>query len=376
MLGGTAPHPATIRWQTTYVDALLKAGAIVTWIGHQPHRTWPWGPMWVDATDDATLKRHRSVPYLNVSPFRTQSLNKGYRQRVRKAAREIEADALVTYNADPWSRSAAQAAAEEGVPWFPIILDFLDPGPDDWGALKATVSGARGVAFVSAWAFEHAPLRHKFLLPGAVVQRATSREPQQRGKERIILYAGSRAAAGGVDRLLEAFSLLQTPNVRLIMTGPGRGYHKDLWEQTQKLSGVSDLGVVSESELEALARRADVLVNPRPISSHHSCMNFPSKLLDYLSYGRPIVSTRAVGLGPCYDEGLVFSESDEPRHIAAAIDHVLGLDDADTARAIGRAVALAERLSPEAAGNAFASWLTSLSRRERKASEANTEVTA
>lgn len=376
MLGGTAPHPATIRWQSTYVDALLKAGALVTWIGHQPHRTWPWGPTWVGESDDATLKRHLSVPYLNVSPFRTQSLNKGYRQRVRKAAREIKADALVSYNADPWSRSAAQAASEEGVPWFPIILDFLDPGPDEWGALKAAVSGARGVAFVSAWAFENAPLPNKFYLPGAVVQRATSPKPQQHGQERMILYAGSRAAAGGVDRLLAAFSLLQTPNVRLIMTGPGRGYHKDLWAQTQKLSGVIDLGVVSEAELEALARRADVLVNPRPVSSHDSCMNFPSKLLDYLSYGRPVVSTRAVGLGPFYDEGLIFSESDQPRHIAAAIDHVLSFDDADTARAIGRAVALAERLSPKAAGDAFAFWLTSLSRRERKASEDNSEATA
>lgn len=356
LLHGTAPHPATMRWQRMYIGGLRQAGVRTHWIGHDPHRTWPWGPLFARGGETEIDVDAAVVPYANVPMMRTRSLTHGYVRRVVKAVRSIRATALVTYNVGPWIAAAAAAATREGVPWIPIVLDFHDPVRDDWASFRAATAGAAGVAFVSHWAFEHAPVERRFLLPPAIAPRDLGASSVA-APRRTILYAGARSRAGGVDRLIAAMALLRTPDVQLVMTGQGRGYDRDIARMTVDSDRVTDLGMVTESELERLAVSADVLVNPRPVGSDDSCMNFPSKVLDYMSYGRPIVSTRAPGLGPAFDDVLVFSEGDEPRQLAEAIDRVLGWSPAERTRFAARCGSFAERSSATAASREFRKWL-------------------
>jgi glycosyltransferase involved in cell wall biosynthesis len=359
LLHGTAPHPATMRWQRTYIGGLRQAGVRTHWIGHDPHRTWPWGPLFATSGHARVDDDASAVPYANAPLVRTRSLTRGYVRRVVQAVRSIDANALVTYNVGPSITAAASAAAGEGVPWIPIVLDFHDPSRDGWESFRAATAGAAGVAFVSHWAFERAPVPRRFLLPPAIVPRGPTAPPVA-APRRTIFYAGARSRAGGVDRLIAAMALLRTPDVQLVMTGQGRGYDRDIARMTADSDRVTDLGMVTEAELERLALSADVLVNPRPVRSDDSCMNFPSKVLDYMSYGRPIVSTRAPGLGPAFDDVLVFSEGDEPRQLAEAIDRVLGWSPAERSRFAERCGSFADRSSATAAAREFAGWISDL----------------
>lgn len=359
LLHGTAPHPATMRWQRTYIGGLREAGVRTHWIGHDPHRIWPWGPLYAADGQAAIAVDASVVPYANAPLVRTRSLSLGYARRVVDAVRSIGPVALVTYNVGPWIAAAAVAAGRHGVPWIPIVLDYEDPARDGWASFRAATTGAAGVAFVSHWAFEHAPSPRRFLLPPAIVPRRPA-AVMPAAAQRTILYAGARSRAGGVDRLIAAMPLLRTPGVRLVMTGQGRGYDRDIARMTAESARVEDLGMVTQGELERLALSADVLVNPRPLGSDDSCMNFPSKVLDYLSYGRPIVSTRAPGLGPVFDDLLVFSEGDKPQHLANAIDRVLGWSPAERTVFAERCRDFAERSSPIAAARGFACWISDL----------------
>jgi glycosyltransferase involved in cell wall biosynthesis len=356
LLHGTAPHPATMRWQRTYIGGLRDAGVRTHWIGHDPHRTWPWGPLYAAGGQAAIDVDASVVPYVNAPLVRTRSLSLGYERRVVDAVRSIDAKCLVTYNVGPWIATAAAAVSRHGVPWIPIVLDFDDPARDGWESFRAATTGAAGVAFVSHWAFEHAPSPRRFLLPPAIVPRRPA-AVMPAAAQRTILYAGARSRAGGVDRLIAAMPLLRTPGVRLVMTGQGKGYDRDIARMTAESDRVEDLGMVPQGELERLALSADVLVNPRPVRTDDSRMNFPSKVLDYLSYGRPIVSTRAPGLGPAFDDLLVFSEGDEPRQLAEAIDGVLGWSPAERTLFAERCQDFAERSSLIAASKEFADWL-------------------
>ncbi len=358
LLQGSAPHPATMRWQRTYIGGLREAGVRVHWVGHDPHRTWPWGPALVSHRADDVDVDATAVPHANIPYARLPSLRWAYRRRLVAAVEACQAQAIVTYNADPWSSAAADAAETCGVPWVPIVLDFDDPRPDGWAAFRRAVARAAGVAFVSHWAFLHAPCREKMLIRGAVLPRSSAPvSPRSARGGRTILYAGARARHAGVDRLIASMGLLQTPDVRLIMTGQGKGYDREIAGATAADDRITDLGMVTEDELCRLAAAADVLVNPRPISAENSCMNFPSKILDYLSHGRPIVSTRSVGLGPDYDDVMVFTEGDEPRHLAAAIDAVLAWPADERAAAAKRCRIFVQRHSPLEAGKELASWL-------------------
>lgn len=354
LLHGSAPHPATMRWQHTYVGGLRECGAFINWIGHDPHRVWPWGPAALTADVSAFGPDDTPLPYLNLPFVRRRSLITSYRQAIVRAIVEHRAHALVSYNAEPWM---AGAAAEGGVPWIPIILDFEDPRPDDWASFRAATAGATATAFVSHWAFENAPIERKHLLLPAVVARETVAAPPRESRNRVILYAGSRSRAGGVDRLMAAVDLLKTPAVEFVLTGQGKGRDPSLAGITARSSRIRDLGMVAENELQRLALAADVLVNPRPVLAEHSCMNFPSKVLDYISYGRPIVSTRAAGLGPAFDDVLVYTEGDDPSHLARAIDEVLQWSQAEVAACAERCRRFTQQSSPATAAGRFVEWI-------------------
>jgi glycosyltransferase involved in cell wall biosynthesis len=71
---------------------------------------------------------------------------------------------------------------------------------------------------------------------------------------------------------------------------------------------------------------ATLFVNPRPSSIADNRMNFPSKILEYLSYAKPVVSTWTPGLSPEYEGVLVVVEQETPECMARKIEEVLSWD--------------------------------------------------
>jgi glycosyltransferase involved in cell wall biosynthesis len=365
MIRGTAPHPATMRWQHMFIRGLREAGHHVRWIGHEPHRTWPWGPLRVSAASQADIheidREGTQVCYTNVSRFRNRSLRSGYRRATLAAIRAARPDVVVTYNADPWMQGVADAATAESIPWVPMILECLNPLIDGWRNFRRDTNRAAAVAFISHWAFTHAPGDQKYLLSGAVASRPASPASRDKNRAPLILYAGAHSRAGGIDRLIAALPRLRTAGVRLVITGQGKGLDPDITRACDTTSGVQDLGMVPEARLAELASAADVLVNPRPIDFEDNRTNFPSKILDYLSYKRPIVSTRTDGIGPGYDELVHFTASDEPSDIAEAIDDVLQMDDHDLDRWMQRVAVAVDLMTPKRAAADFIEWLRCIS---------------
>ena len=78
------------------------------------------------------------------------------------------------------------------------------------------------------------------------------------------------------------------------------------------------LGLLSETDLEHTYKNADIFINPRPVKTEGNDINFPSKLFDYLSWNKPIISTRTKSLSPEYNNILHFVK-DNPVAIATAM---------------------------------------------------------
>ena len=99
---------------------------------------------------------------------------------------------ILSYNADPWMQGVAAAATLESIPWIPLVLDCFNPLDDDWRRFTRDTSLALGVAFISHWAFEHAPVARKHLLAGAVVPRRLPPTASRGEEHPLLLYAGRR----------------------------------------------------------------------------------------------------------------------------------------------------------------------------------------
>jgi glycosyltransferase involved in cell wall biosynthesis len=85
-------------------------------------------------------------------------------------------------------------------------------------------------------------------------------------------------------------------------------------------------GVVDEAKLRVLSEAAWAFVNPRPPSIAENAHNFPSKVLEYLSYGKPVVSTWTPGLAPEYREVLMVVDGESPDALAARLADALALE--------------------------------------------------
>jgi glycosyltransferase involved in cell wall biosynthesis len=89
------------------------------------------------------------------------------------------------------------------------------------------------------------------------------------------------------------------------------------------------LGFVSEEKLISLSRQADIFVNPRPSSIPGNERNFPSKILEYLTFGKPVVSTWTPGLAPEYRDVLIVPDEENPQCLAQTIDRVFAWESQD-----------------------------------------------
>lgn len=321
-----AGSPAAMRWSSGFLGGVAANGAVYRHVGFLPRRVWPYGPPWVPGCLVAGDHPVIGVPYLNLPGVRAAHQARGLTRRVLGLVEDERPDLLVTYNAEPNVAMAARAVAARGVPWFPIVMDFDDRVLDrTWEPVAEMVRGATGVAFLSRWACENCPLPRICHIDGGIEDRAVPDVFD--GPASVVLYTGTRAPWGGLDLLVKAWRGVRHPGARLYVCGPGSNPAVEAAIAADPR--IVDFGMVSESHLRSLTEQAAVLVNPRPPFHPGNRFNFPSKVLEYLGTGKPVVSTRTPSFTPDYESVLFFSENETAAAFGRAIDRALALTAAE-----------------------------------------------
>ncbi len=126
------------------------------------------------------------------------------------------------------------------------------------------------------------------------------REKQEDGLKRI-LYSGTLHRRFGVLHLLNAFVQTKEENLRLILCGVGDS-EDEIKQAAKKDSRIEFLGQVTRDQVLELQNQADVLVNPRQNTEEFTKYSFPSKNLEYLSSGTPLIAYKLDGIPDEYDD--------------------------------------------------------------------------
>lgn len=166
---------------------------------------------------------------------------------------------------------------------------------------------------------------------------------------RTILYAGGLTSAYGVDALIHAVQSIHSPRIRLVLYGRGdqQGIITNLASQDERFHYG---GFVGDDELVPALLAADVLVNPRPAGKLFAVLSFPSKLIEYLATGRPVLSTKIASIPAALAPYFNFVREEGVEGIRAALLRLLDtLQDAEDKAAKGQ-VAVAGEVSESAIG--------------------------
>ncbi|MBW3569611.1 MAG: glycosyltransferase [Gemmatimonadetes bacterium] len=364
VLGWTthAFSPAANRFQLSLLEFLSRRAAMnVRAFSLRPLAAWPGDPVVLYRGDRALLDdtgvQARLVPYLNVRGAKEASLAAAMFADLAGWARASggrRPRALLVYNLfSPVGLPVLAAARAWRVPAVALVADL----PFDYALrrargvlermdVRAQLAALRrfdGLVVLSPHvAQDYAPGVPWIRMEGGV-HPDDAGDPPRGGAlpgvaGRPVMYSGLLNEMNGIPLLLEAFARLQGPEWRLWLYGGGplagavrRAAEKDArivyhpWEQ------------VPAETVRQRQREACVLVNPRPSSHRANRYSFPSKLLEYLVSGTPVVSTAPPGVPDEYHPHLELLREETPEGLAAAIRRAAARPEAERAARGARA---------------------------------------
>ncbi len=124
---------------------------------------------------------------------------------------------------------------------------------------------------------------------------ASDNRLENKAPEKIVIYAGGIYEKYGVKKLIDAFMRLKGDNLRLHIYGDGE-MAKDMPEYMKQDKRVVYFGVVPNKEVVKKQLQATLLVNPRSSTEEFTKYSFPSKNMEYMASGTPILTTPLPGM--------------------------------------------------------------------------------
>lgn len=121
-------------------------------------------------------------------------------------------------------------------------------------------------------------------------------------EQKVIFYSGQLNPAYGMENLLEAFLQIyeNDKSYELWICGSG-GLTRRITALSTECDGVKYYGYVGAEKVRELQAEASVLVNPRQNTEEFTKYSFPSKTMEYLASGRPVVGYKLDGIPEEYD---------------------------------------------------------------------------
>lgn len=117
---------------------------------------------------------------------------------------------------------------------------------------------------------------------------------------RVVTYTGTFTKKYGIMELVNAFMQLSDDAYRLVLCGGGEA-EPDLRRAAARDKRILLKGTLPREEALRLQRESTILVNPRGPEGEYTKYSFPSKLMEYMLSGRPVLCYRLPGIPAEYD---------------------------------------------------------------------------
>ena len=148
----------------------------------------------------------------------------------------------------------------------------------------------------------------------------------RKNMEPYILYSGSIELEYGIGNLIDAFEKIDDCEIKLYICGKGNA-EEYVRMKANKNHRILYFGQVEPEFAKKLEFSAKVLVNPRMALSEYIYYSFPSKNMQYLATGNPVVCYMLPGIPDEYREYCFVPMDDTIEALADTINKVLKLNN-------------------------------------------------
>ncbi|MGN1168978.1 MAG: glycosyltransferase [Acutalibacteraceae bacterium] len=150
--------------------------------------------------------------------------------------------------------------------------------------------------------------------------------PAKKSSPRAIMYAGMLNIRYGIINLLDAFENMNNTDAELWLFGTGTAVD-EITARAKNNSRIKYFGQMNHEDIISYERKATLLVNPRDPEESFTKYSFPSKTIEYMLSGTPVLTTELKGI-PCEYYNYVFSAKDNSAvTLKEKMDEILSLSD-------------------------------------------------
>ena len=292
--------------------------------------------------------RGKNVPFFNVKYLKRLFLNHPFVSYSKKWARENPDAKVLIYSLHSTFLTAVKKMKQKNpsIKAYAIVADlpqFTSPTGNfirrafsrhNTKKIYSLLKYIDGFVLLTDQMAEKLNITQPHVVMEGIAPRSNTATAQQASeKEKNILYTGSMNSKYGILTLLEAFKQTQNENYRLILCGLGDA-EGVIAEHCANDKRISYLGKVKYEDVLALQRSATVLVNPRQNIEEFTKYSFPSKTMEYLASGTPVVAYKLDGIPDEYDEYINYVPDNSPASLARKIAEICELPEEER-RAMG-----------------------------------------
>jgi glycosyltransferase involved in cell wall biosynthesis len=287
-----AISPAANRWQLNFIKALEHNDVYVINISHIIESSWPRGRFFINSvTSRVKNMRQLTVNYLNFYFLREISIALNTILEISRHKKE-EYDYIFTYNEALRNKIVAlYFRLVFKKPWISILADGKTGGKADL------------VIFLSENYYKRFQ-KDKYLLEGGIEDAPEKKNSPS--NEKYFLYAGSMTEITGIVNFIELYLSLDIENKIHLYGKPTN----EVVRLANNNSKIVLKGFVADNELAEACSNAYAFINPRG-EGGDADNTFPSKLLLYLKYGKPIISYKSSSIPSKFEDILFYYRTEE-----------------------------------------------------------------
>lgn len=147
-------------------------------------------------------------------------------------------------------------------------------------------------------------------------------------KPKSIMYAGGINKLYGLDMLVNGFIKANLKECELHIYGNGP-FVEELKKICKEYSSIKYLGTLNNEDILEREEAASLLVNPRYTSSEFVKYSFPSKNMEYMSSGTPVLTTKLPGMPKEYYEYVYILLEENEQGMADALSCIMVQNDVE-----------------------------------------------
>ena len=289
---------AASEWKKKFIEEVENISKQkVIKIQYYKDRPWPLGSFISKNIDLSDSKNSIYISYINLPFIRRFIIYRKIIREIKKRLIKKNRNTIITYNfLSTDIKIAIFLKRLLSFSWLSICADFND---NQKKSINYRIVNSDKTIFLSEYAYRNYNGKNKLLYLGSVNKIQNNRNR----KIKNFLYSGSLGNWTDINNFLSEFNKTKNKKIKLYITTNNEKNIIQRYLDNDKR--IIYLGYLSDDKYKYLMKKIDCFVNLRDQNNINNLYNFPSKLLRYFYYNKPVISSYMNNLSHDLKESLI-----------------------------------------------------------------------